>query len=139
MFHVLSGVFEKVKCHDFALIVLDFAVPANGLDPDSNMHQLPMQTPVISFFGVSDPHRHEVVLPSAQLAKNYHTRPRSIYLRLFFEYLVGRPCIVYPYRWVSGTQVLATASGAIRNDHQRNHGVERYAYLPIQKVITGAL
>lgn len=74
MFDVFLGLAEEVVRHHLALIVLYVSIAPDALDPDPNVHELAVYPPVLPLCLASDLHRHQVRLPRAQLAKDYHAR-----------------------------------------------------------------
>ena len=94
---------EEVEGNDFGLVVLDGAVATDGLGAHAQVHQLPVDAPLVAFGGVADLHGYEVGLAGAELAEDDHAWPRGIDLRFFLKDLVCGPGVVDPDGRVSGT------------------------------------
>lgn len=116
---VLLWLFQEIQSNDFALVILNFSVPPNGLDANAQVHQLAVNPPVVAVGVGQDAHSNEVVLPRAELAEDDHPWSGGVDLGLFFEDFVGGPGVVDPDSWVSAIALGATSSGDERERGMR--------------------
>lgn len=102
MLDVLLWLTQVIQGNDFALVVLDLSISPDGLDADTQVHQLAVNPPVVTVIVVQDAHGNKVVLTGAKLAEDDHARAGGVDLRFLFEDLVGAPGVVDPDCWVTG-------------------------------------